>query len=365
MNRVEKKEAFAEPGRGTAAWIYASKAGRLISAGLLLILAAGTGRVSTPAAASAQQGGAVPDRKQNQEQGKGAEGAASSAALTRGKRLILKDGTFQIAREYQRNGDRVRYFSAERGAWEELPASMVDWEATAKAEVEDNEQAKQLVEAAHRREAANVVALTDVDASLEVAQGVFLPPGEGMYVLEGKSVKLLEQVGTEVKSDKGRIFEQVISPVKIIPSKQRVQVPGAHAKLRIKTTQPEFYLREAPPDPDRRSPIRKSSRPGESGPEVELIQAKVKGGSRQIEWISTNAAGLESSKRNSVSIECWPVAANVYRYTIGEQLKPGEYALAELLPEGINLYVWDFGVDSDRTAPEKNPPADQTSKDKH
>jgi hypothetical protein len=59
---------------------------------------------------------------------------ADPGTVGRGKKLVLKDGTFQIAREYQRNGERVRYLSAERGDWEEIPAAMVDWEATAKAE---------------------------------------------------------------------------------------------------------------------------------------------------------------------------------------------------------------------------------------
>src|ERR1700740_1949152 len=46
------------------------------------------------------------------------------------QRLVLKDGTYQVVTKYQKVGDRVRYFSAERGQWEELPENLVDWAAT-------------------------------------------------------------------------------------------------------------------------------------------------------------------------------------------------------------------------------------------
>src|SRR5258708_3347697 len=62
---------------------------------------------------------------------------AGVPALPRGKKLVLKDGNFQLVRDYQRIGERVRYLSAERGEWEEIPPAMGDWYAQAKAAVAD------------------------------------------------------------------------------------------------------------------------------------------------------------------------------------------------------------------------------------
>ena len=61
----------------------------------------------------------------------------AQAFMPRGKKLCLTDGTFQIVRSYEKQGDSVRYYSVERSAWEEIPATMVDWKATAQAEADD------------------------------------------------------------------------------------------------------------------------------------------------------------------------------------------------------------------------------------
>jgi hypothetical protein len=275
---------------------------------------------------------------------------AGNPVLPRGKKLVLKDGSFQLVREYDRNGERVRYFSAERGDWEELPAAMVDWEATKKAEAAEHAEEEALAEKVHSREQAQKVeTFLDIDASLQVAPGVFLPPGEGMFVIAGKSVTPLEQVGAQIKTDKKQFLKQVLTPIPIVPGKQNVEVPGARAKIRVPYGLTEFYLREAPPDPDRTTPIVKSSRPGESGPEVELIRATVKGNKRVLESIRSLFGQQMDEKQALVSIQRWEIAPTVFRFTLSESLPQGEYALAEILPDGMNFYVWDFGVDGPAT----------------
>jgi hypothetical protein len=261
---------------------------------------------------------------------------------------VLKDGTFQLVRSYERNGERVRYFSVERGVWEEIPSAMIDWNATEKARLDDEKTDEALVKRVQAQEQArNVIAVLDVDASLPVAQGVFLPTGEGLFVVTGKTVTKLEQVGSQTKVDKKRALEQIISPVPIIPGKHNVEIAGARAAIRVTpaTAPPEFYLREVALDPDNPTAIWQSSRQGVSGPDVELVRAIVKGNKRRIKTIRSMMGQELSSDMDTISIQRWEIAPSVYRFTISEPLPPGEYALAEILPDGMNVFVWDFGVD--------------------
>src|ERR1700752_2643904 len=181
------------------------------------------------AAALAASGGQPRPQGTSQTQQTAENKKAPAAVLAdREKKLILKDGSFQLVREYQRSAERVRYFSAERGDWEEIPAAMVDWDATAKAEAEEGKAETELANKIHKQEVETKAEIAmDIDASLQVAPGVFLPPGEGMFVIDGKSVTALEQVGSQIKRDKKRLIQQTLSPIPIIPSKHHVEIPGA------------------------------------------------------------------------------------------------------------------------------------------
>ena len=309
---------------------------KVVVLGLVVLLGSGASAQQPPGPAPKDATSPPPAKKADPDAGR----------TQRERKLILKDGTYQVVREYQRNGDRVKYFSAERGDWEEIPASMIDWAATAKDEAVGDQAAVALVEKAHKSdEAKQMDAPLDIDASLPVAQGVYLPSGEGLFVVEGKTVRLLQQAGSETKADKMRSIEQVLSPIPIVPGKITVTIPGNRASLRLRTNTPEFYLREAPEDPDRVSPVKRSSRPGENGPDVVLVRAKVVHNGRQLESISTMFGEQTNTNRNEVALQRWEVAQGLYRFTLGEALTPGEYAIAEVLPDGLNYYVWDFGLD--------------------
>jgi hypothetical protein len=87
------------------------------------------------------------------------------------------------------------------------------------------------------------------------------------------------------------------------------------------------------------------------GPEVELVRLKVKGGKREIESIRSMFGQQVSEERNAVALQRWDIAKDVFRFTLGEALPAGEYAFVQILPDAINLYVWDFGVDRKSSEP--------------
>jgi hypothetical protein len=293
---------------------------------LLLVLALPAGAPLARQQTGASHGGSAGNGE--------ASVAPGTPALPRGKKLVLKDGSFQLVREYQVEGDRVRYYSLDSSSWEVMPTDLIDWDATKKLEAADKQRDVALVAKVHTEEAARTIAPLDVDASLEVSPGVFLPPGVNLFVFDGTSVFPLPQAQTTTKVSKERLLEQVMVPIPIVPSRQNVTMAGARAKFRLHNRQPEFYLRTA----DSREP------------NLELIRVKPHGDSRLIEHVDA-LFGEKQETRDALPMQKWPVAQGVYRFTISQALPPGEYAMAQTLDEeGMSLYVWDFGVDTNPQA---------------
>jgi hypothetical protein len=260
------------------------------------------------------------------------------AALPKGKKLILTDGTYQVAREYTVDGDRVRYWSVERSQWEEIPASLVDWDATHKGEAE---QAARDAELKSKIRASNMARLAkeiNVDSSLEIKPGLFLPDAIGLYAVDrNKEIREMKQSEAEVKVSAGREAERILTGVPMIPRKKTMDIPGERAAMRLTTAEPEFFLRPA----------------DEREPRFRLLRAQVKGGRRIIDDISVRFTGEESHKANEMEIQTWTPATGVFRYTVDQKLEPGEYAFVEMTADGVSGYVWDFGIDLPGTKPSK------------
>ena len=303
-----------------------------IATGLIFLLSMVLGgRVILRAQGNASQTSSDSGSKPSQRQ------TGIRAALPKGKKLVLTDGTFQLAREYSVEGDRVRYWSLERSDWEEIPSNLVDWDATHKAESEQAAQDAQLKAKIHASEVAMRAQGIDVDRSLEIKPGLFLPDAVGFYALETKTIYEMKQSLAATHLSKGREAERILSGVSLIPEKQTLEVADTRAALRLTVNEPEFFIR---PADDRE-------------PHFRLVRAQIKNGRRVLENVSIHMSGEQIHHSTDIDIQTWTPAHGVFRYTVTQRLDPGEYAFVEMTNEGISSYVWDFGIDSPSAKPKK------------
>ena len=159
-------------------------------------------------------------------------------------RLILKDGSYQSVTKYEIHGERVRYFSAERGEWEEVPKSLIDWDATDKFE-QGRLQGKLAPEAVELDKELDAERKAEQARSPQVAPGLRLPDEGGIFLLDTyqdqPQLSELQQSGGELdKNTKSNILRAAINPLAGV--KQTIELPGAHAKIQSHTSVPSLYI---------------------------------------------------------------------------------------------------------------------------
>ncbi|MBI2682790.1 MAG: hypothetical protein HYX26_06165 [Acidobacteriales bacterium] len=269
---------------------------------------------------------------------------ATTQAQARNKRLVLTDGSYQPVSQYELKGDRVRYLSAERHEWEEVPASMVDWAATerfnsgqqSEAEAKDKE-----IEEAEKKEEESTSPL--------VAPGIKLPAEGGVFLLDQfqKTPDLVEmtQNGGEINRQKGKnILRSVINP---LPTgiTQSIELKGGRAGLQAHTGQLLLFVNVEYGDDgqsgagEKISYIAKDQR-------YKIIRLQKKGERRVAANIKIGFTGKMNEKRDVVGARVEQFTSDWIRVVPDTPLAPGEYALVEMMtPEQMNLFVWDFGVD--------------------
>ena len=290
------------------------------------------------------------------------------------RRLILKDGTYQIVRKYEIRGDRVRYISVERGGdWEELPESLVDWAATRKWEQQQAELAQApspaMQEAAEIDKEEAAERQLNKDRMPEVARGLNLPDQDGVFVLDEYrgAPQLVEIVPSTGDLQMAR-QHGIRSVLPLQGQLAHVELEGGSAKVAIHVNEPVLYLSLDDKDDARvngksvtesvtTAPMtidthgapevahpKRGAASDKSG--FALVKVDQRKAVRIVGNVHVSPTGAITQDENVI-----PMQAEVLPGRHWLKLKPsqplliGEYALVEILsPKDMNATVWDFQV---------------------
>src|SRR5258708_1474251 len=284
------------------------------------------------------------------------------------RRLILKDGSYQLVTKYEVKGDRVRYMSAERDEWEEMPSSLIDWPATEKYE-KDRAAGASVPEAAALDKELEQEREQEEAQLPQVAPGLRIPQASGVFLLdsfqgESQLDEIQQTAGDVNRNTKGNIFRGAINP--IASAKQTIELDGPHAPVQSHVGVPSLYINveetPGPTDPtssktpDRAQPQQPTQPQQPEQPIVpfdrfRIVRTEVKGGRRIVGDVKRQVTGKISQEQHVVKATITRVAGGWFKVTPTEPLAPGEYAVVEMMgKEGMNLYVWDFGVNPKATA---------------
>jgi hypothetical protein len=236
-------------------------------------------------------------------------------------KLYLKDGTFQIAREYNVEGDRVKYYSVERSDWEEIPLELVDMKRTT-------------AETATRKESLDKAAreLSDEEeAAREIRREIQkIPRDPGVYQLDDQGqLRIFKAAEGTVHNAKGRNVLRAISPVPLIPGKATLETAGEHSMNVVKDASPEFFLQLSA---------------FEAFGIVKLTPEK---GVRIVERITIVPVTKETmEERQLVPTFTKQLSDNgLYKIWPQDPMPQGEYAVVEYTEGKLNPQVWDFRIE--------------------
>lgn len=259
-------------------------------------------------------------------------------AQQRSERLILKDGSFQSVVKYEIRGDRVHYLSSERYEWEDIPSSLIDWDATKKynAEIASGKTRTRMVETPEEKEERE----KEEANSPEIAPGLSLPGTGGVFLFDQFQSKpeLAEivQNGSELNksSKKKSVLRSAINP--LASNKQAFEIKGEHAQIQSHVARPTIYI-------DIDEGPRTDTTPGDR---FRLVRAEVKKDARGVGSVKVSIGGKVTEQNVFIPADVTKLGTGEWLKLVPKQdLAPGEYAVVEMLdPQEMNLYVWDFGV---------------------
>lgn len=311
----------------------------------------------------------------------------AAAQVKAGQRLILTDGSFQAITKYEVKGDRVRYYSAEREDWEEVPNALVDWTATnawnethgpgatvnptplngpqSQASGPSGNAAPGtdagLSEAAKVDAEAAAVRAAERARRPVVAPGLHLPDRDGIFVLDDfqgiPELVYLDQTQGVLHHDASHdVLRAAIASFH--GAQEPVRIEGQAARVRLHVNDPALYVsldtRDEQMEPESAMVVNTHGASSEidkneaSSPDSRyaIVKLDVQPGERVIGAVRISRVGGTQQNEDII-----PTTAEILpgkhwmKLTPKEPLDVGEYALMEILGPGqINLDVWDFGV---------------------
>jgi hypothetical protein len=286
------------------------------------------------------------------------------------QRLILKDGSYQVVTKYQKVGDRVRYFSAERGQWEELPENLVDWAATETWAKEHKPGAQPAEPPPPVSPAIPEAAAIDKEEqhararTPDVSPGLRLPDQDGVWALDTfhdqpELVPLTQNSGGVNHETGHNVLRAALNPVGGM--QQSVQIPGSASKIRLHINDPALYVSIVGADDNEAdsSAVTVETRGAGSAKDknsfnsansqyaIVRVKSNFKKDYRVVSGIKIGVAGKVSQTEDVIPTTVQVLPGNRWvKLTTQEPLTIGEYALMELLGPGqVNLSVWDFRID--------------------
>jgi hypothetical protein len=242
-------------------------------------------------------------------------GFAAHAATVR---LYLKDGSYHNVREYQKQTDRVRYYSTERGEWEEIPLELVDLNRT--------EQETKSREAERKEEAAVADAEEKAERALrrEIER---IPQEAGVFIVDGEKVTVLKQAESKVVNNKRRSILKAMSPIPIVSGKSTVELDGLKAPVTLTSERPEFYIRLAA---EERFQI------------IRLAPTKITRVVQKWDIVPVTKEIVETT--DVIESFRQQLADGLYKIWPTKPIGPGEYAVVEYTEGKGNIQVWDFSI---------------------
>ena len=231
-------------------------------------------------------------------------------------RLFLKDGGYHSVREYAVNGGRVRYYSTERGDWEEIPVELADLRRT------EEERAER---AASLKEDAAALAAEEKAEREQRREAARVPQEPGVYYIRGKELMAIPVAETSLRTDKKRSVLKRLSPLPMVAGKSYLELDGPQSPHLVDTDKPEFYFRLE--REERFTIIRLEPRKG-----VRVAQT----------WQKVPVSDELVQEHEAIEIFRQQFGDNLYKIWPQQALEPGEYAVIEYTEGKGNTRVWDF-----------------------